>query len=112
MPAHEPGERGLDRVQVGGALVAHGVSEPGIGLVRELESRHVGGVAEEGPGAAREAQALGVELALVLPDVRLVEAREAQAQVEKRRAGAGVDVVVGKGVVDPEEVVTGRAHSV
>ena len=112
--AHQAGQGRLDRVDVGRALVSHRVAEVGVGVGvgRELEPRDVGRVAEEGGGARREAQALGVETALVLADVRLVEAREPHAEVDERRGRARVHVVVGEGVVDPEEVVPGRPDAV
>jgi hypothetical protein len=97
MAAHDLGERRLNCIDVMRPNVATTIAD--YRKSADFKARQIPVITKERRRLRGEAQALRIELALVLPDVIFNEAREPNACVENRRRRESIDVVVAKAII-------------
>ena len=104
--AHQPRVGRLERVdrvrRVPGEVIAD------VAQRVEVEQREISRAAEERRHARRETERRGIEVAFVLPYVRLLEPLPAGSDIPQRAVALRPRVVVGDAVVLAEQVVAGR----
>src|SRR5262249_3924004 len=103
-------ECGLDRVDVVRPDIAPTIADHG--EAADFKPGQIAIVPEKPRRLRRETEALRIELAFMLADVLLEEARESDARVENHRRRERVSMVIAEPVVLTSQEVPGRAHAI